>query len=122
MKIRLITRQGQAALIEWTDDDHYIRRGIIPAANANGGDIDPDELARAIPYDDGPDLVKALGYDLIIPVDVLQNELRKAGIWTTADYLDSTNSKIILGVLQRLYGVDVATLQNIAAKEQEHHV
>jgi hypothetical protein len=112
VKIKLISKQGHAALIEWTDATGGLHRSIVPTEAITEGRIDPAELDYAI-HQDGIDLVAALGKDEItISAQKLQNELRRAGVWTKEDYL--AKPTIIFGVLQKLYGVDVATLQNIA--------
>jgi hypothetical protein len=112
MKIKLVSKQGHAALIEWTDATGGLHRSIVPVEAITEGRIGLAELDYAI-HQDGIDLVAALGKDEItISAQKLQNELRRAGVWTKEDYL--AKPTIIFGVLQRLYGVDVATLQNIA--------
>ncbi len=112
-KVKLLQRSGLSALISWTDKSGIVRRGAVPKKEVKKGYISDDILKMAIPLD-GVNLIEELETDkLTIDVKDLQNNLRSAGLFTPQDYLG--NPEVISGVLQRLYGLDVATIQNLVA-------
>jgi hypothetical protein len=112
-KVKLLQRSGLSALISWTDESGIVHRGAVPKKEVKKGYVSSDILKMAIPLD-GVDLVEKLETDtLTISIKNLQNGLRSAGLFTPQDYLG--NPEVISGVLQRLYGLDVATIQNLVA-------
>ena len=112
--VKIAERQGAACVVEYTGEDGLLHRAIVPKAAIRDGKVNETELAYGVPQD-GVDLLAFLPDMLTLPAWMLQNELRRAGVWTRADYL--SKPAVIAGVLQRLYGADVASLQTIATKE-----
>lgn len=113
IQVKLLQRSGLSALISWTDESGTVHRAAVPKKEVKKGYILPDILKMAIPLN-GVDLVEELETDtLTISVKDLQNNLRLAGLFTPQDYLE--RPEVISGVLQRLYGLDVATIQNLVA-------
>lgn len=113
IKVSLLARSGAAALVKWTDASGIVHRAAVPKKEVIRGHVPSDILDLAIPLD-GVDLVESLETDtLTISVMDLQNRLRSAGVFTPQDYLE--HPEVISGVLQKLYGLDVATIQNLVA-------
>ncbi len=113
IKVKLLQRSGLSALISWTDQSGIVHRAAVPKKEVRKGYISENILEMAIPLD-GVNLIEELETDkLTINVIDLQNNLRAAGLFTPQDYLESP--EIISGVLQRLYGLDVAAIQNLVA-------
>lgn len=113
IKIKLLARTGAAALVNWTDETGTVRRAVVPKSEVVLGHVSSKILEMSIPLD-GVDLVSELETDtLSISVKDLQNKLRSAGVYTPQDYLEKP--EVISGVLQKLYGLDVATIQNLVA-------
>lgn len=83
-------------------------RAILPGAIFKAGDIvniDKNKLHYGIEYSDVA-LIDSVGEELpAINVRVLEQELRKAGVWTRSDYLQ--NSEIIAGVVAKMRNLDV---------------
>lgn len=78
--VKVITTQGQVALVEWIEDD-FTRRAVIPTRDVADGQVDSDNLARGVPY----------GLDVaVVNVDypaILAGELHRRGLWTGRDVL-----------------------------------
>lgn len=112
-RVKLLQRSGLSALISWVDESGTVHRAAVPKKEVKKGYVSDDILEMAIPLD-GINLVEELETEtLTISILDLQNSLRSTGLFTPQDYLASP--EIISGVLQKLYGLDVATIQNLVA-------
>lgn len=108
IKVKLIAAQGAAAIVEYQKSGK-IERAIVPNAEVRNGYISKRNLERGIPYG-GVELADYLPKELTIKTDDLQALLRQRGLWTYEDYY--SNPQVILGALQKLYGVDVTRILN----------
>jgi hypothetical protein len=109
IKVKLIATEGAAAIIEYSTNGR-IERAIVPNGAVKGNRISEQDLELGIPY--GGIELKNYGISelLTVSLDNLQELLRQRGLWTEDDYLN--NPQVILGVLQKLYGVDVTRILN----------
>ena len=112
VKIKLIATEGQAAIIEYQSGDK-VERAIVPNSEVIGGRISEQVLRQGIPYG-GFELVDHLPEQLSIKTSDLQNMLRQRGLWEQEDYLKNPN--VIMGALQKLYGVDVGRILNLISE------
>ena len=103
MKIRLLNIEGQSALVEWIEDEKTVRRGYIPAGEIKEEQVDQELLNAAIPYGD----FFAVSAPAI-NAEMLTAELHRQGIWLKDEVI--TNPGVVIAVLQRLYGLEYATL------------
>lgn len=107
------------SLIEFEDQYGFIQRRLIPQGLQQivkrGPAILPDDVvALGLEYSN-VDLIAVLGEELPpIRVRDLEDQLRRAGLWTQQDYKDKSNA--ISGVWQRIRGMDVTTIANAAFK------
>lgn len=78
--VKVITTQGQVALVEWIEGDST-RRAVIPARDVVEGQADSDNLARGVSY----------GLDVaVLNVDysaILAEQLHRRGLWVGRDVL-----------------------------------
>lgn len=117
MDVTLIEFTDDWVVAEYTDSDGLIQRRWIPRTLVHTVSKGPARVPRAVmlaglEYSD-VDLVEALGPELpAIDTKVLQDRMRRAGLWTRDDY--AKGSRIIAGITQRLRGTDVATVTNAA--------
>jgi hypothetical protein len=114
IKVKLIATDGQAAIIEYQGDTG-IERAIVPNSEVTGGRISEQALQQGIPYG-GVELLDYLPRQLIIETSDLQDMLRQRGLWDQEDYLK--NPQVILGALQKLYGVDVGRILNLVSEAE----
>lgn len=90
----IVSFQGEVATIEW-EEGGLLQRGKLSTA-LPGLDPIQDEF-RSLPLDTWSDNVTTLEYDWVkllpyeIHVDKLADELRRAGIWTSTDFLNNPN-------------------------------
>lgn len=112
IKVNLVSTDGQAAVIEYKSGDR-IERVIIPNTDIKGGRISQQTLKESIPFG-GIELEDYLPEKLTINTSDLQDMLRQRGLWTEEDYLK--NPGVILGALQKLYGVDVTRILNMISE------
>lgn len=112
-------------LIEFTDEwvaaqyeeNGLLHRRWVPRSLVSTATKGPARIPRAVilaglEFSD-VDLVEALGPELpAIDTAVLQDRLRRDGLWTKDDY--AKGSRIIAGIVQRMRGADVATVINAA--------
>lgn len=114
MKVKLIATDGQAAIVEH-QSDNGIERIIVPNGEINAGRISEKALKQSIPFG-GIELTDYLPEQLTIKVSDLQDTLRQRGLWTQEEYLK--NPQIIMGALQKLYGVDVTRILNLVSEAE----
>ena len=106
MKVTLITRQGQAAVVQWVEGADA-RRAIVPLESLRelplGGEWDCDDPEAGIPYG-------APWAQLIEPTapDRLEAELHRVGIWTARDALEHVPA--VEGALRAALGADLQTI------------
>lgn len=81
-KVKVISRQGEAVLIEWFDDESLIHRSVVPVRSIL---YDDGALCRhperGIPY--GEDFTALL--TLTTTLRELDQALKNSGIWTLDD-------------------------------------
>jgi len=128
-RVKVIRRQGQAALVEWHVEEQgprglpaRYRRAIVPvdsleqrAATRRGETALHPDPSQGIPYgEDWEGLLGELGVpDATAPV--IANELRRVGIWVLADLeADPASARTAFSVG---YGLDVQRLR-AAARHQ----
>ena len=109
IKVKLISTQGAAAIIEHQSNNGP-ERAIVPNEAVKGGRIAKKDLDTAIPFG-GIELADyGIAEQLTINIDDLQKLFRERGLWTEEDYLSSP--QVILGALQKLYGLDTTAILN----------
>ena len=86
-KVDVQYRKKSAALVEYTDSDIPVRVSV-PSAEVEVDAlqqtfIDEDVLESGIPY--GVPFASKIG-DFVITGETIENELHKAGVWTTDDF------------------------------------
>jgi hypothetical protein len=117
MQITVIDVYPNESIVEYEDADGCIQRRVIPQGLYNivsRGPADlPDNIVNmGIEYSN-VDLTQVLGEMLPpIRVRVLEDQLRRAGLWTQQDYKE--NAGAVSGVWQRMRGMDVSTIINAA--------
>jgi len=107
MNVKIISRRGQSALVEYTEGGK-LKRATIPAGDIQEGQVSAYRLHLGIPY--GVEWAKYI--TLQATPEQLQENLRQAGVWTKEDAL--TNAAKVLGVIQATYQLDLGTLLSIA--------
>lgn len=111
VKVRVIRRRGESALVEWLDGDQQ-NRVMIPVTAVVDGLVADDVLSAGVPYGvPWAELVQ-----LTATAEKIQAELYRVGVWTVDDL--RRNPQLALGAVQRIYGVDLSALMR-AAKEYE---
>lgn len=113
MNVRVVQRQGDAAMVEWASGED-LRRAIVPAAEVSpAGDVAETVLEQGIPW--GLSLETALmgGFRAVGPVAIIR-ALRQRGIWTAADV--QKRSGEVFGAIQAAYGVDLQSVLVLAAR------
>lgn len=112
IKVKIVRTDGVAAIIEYRTDNG-IERAIVPNVDVNGGQVSQEILNLAIPYG-GIELSDYLPEQMTINVSDLQNLLRERGVWDYEDFFN--HPEIIVGCLQKLYGLGMTTIQNAIAE------
>ena len=79
--VKVIHKEGEAALVQWTERGKYIR-GIVPVVAVKDGQVAADDLAAALPYGDDFSKVKGVTAEVV-------KALKNHGVWTKADALAS---------------------------------
>ena len=107
-EVKVISVQGESALVEWLDGEGLHRVHVPLRLVAADGHVSARTLGRGIPYGVEWEQVE------VAPVEAgaLAQALREAGIWTQQDL--SRNQRMVLGILQSLYRVDLASLNRLA--------
>jgi len=113
IKVKLVATDGQAAIVEYQEAGK-IKRAIVPNGDVIKGRVSKRTLDMSIPYG-GVELTNLPEWLTISTAD-LQDTLRQRGLWTKEDYLKSP--EVILGVLQKLYGVDVTRILNLISEAE----
>ena len=109
IKVKLISAQGAAAIVEY-QSGNSLERAIVPNEAVKNGHIAKENLETAIPFG-GVELVDyGIAEQLTVNTDDLQRLFRERGLWTEEDYLN--NPQVILGALQKLYGLDTTAILN----------
>lgn len=80
VKVRVLHRQDQAALVQWVDEDGNLGRTIIPTSELHGNRASPLTLQAGIPG--GEPWSEIPGVD-----EHLEQLLYKRGIWEPEDML-----------------------------------
>jgi len=112
MIVKIIKRQGQAALVEWTDDG-VTRRSTVPSAVIQKRRVPTAELKRGIPYGEPwEDLI-----ELHATPETLAAELRRRGIWTVEDLQE--NAEVARGAILSAYGCELAHLLRAVKERRE---
>jgi hypothetical protein len=109
------------AIVQY-EEAGFIQRKSIPRSllsmSSKGEARLPKQVVNASPDYSDVDLIAGLGKELPpIRVDVLQDALRRVGVWTRQDY--RTKPQVVAGVIARLRGLDVATVSNAALTVRE---
>ncbi len=113
MQVKVLQTHGPAALVEWSDATGP-HRGIVPAAAVvDGTDVDPIELAHAIPYGAPWEIL----YTPSVTALQVARLLRERGIWTEHDLArDVAGARAALAVA---YGIDLKQLLDTARLARE---
>lgn len=106
MKVRIVKRDGQAALVEWESTTGY-RRAIVPADSVIEDDCPDEMLAAGIRV--GVEWERYI--HLQATPEKLANELRKRGIWKMEDL--RANLIYARAAVIGAYEFDVAALLQI---------
>lgn len=120
IQVKVIDIYPYTVLVEYEDASQhlqriYLHRELLPT-NIKGQPalVHEDYLQLGIPAA-VVDLTLTLGDTLsIIQVRDLQEQLRRAGLWTREDY--QKHPKTVQNVLSRMIGVDTTTILNAAAR------
>jgi hypothetical protein len=95
--VKVILKQGEAALVEWLDEEQLYNRATIPVEKLDKGACDLAVLNAGIPYGE---LWESVPLPQVDPAIVAQ-ELRRNGIWTEKDLLGGSAS--VRAALMKLY-------------------
>ena len=117
-----IVRRDKNYVIEYTFQGEIHRkifpRAIFPNDIFKAGDtvnITENKLHYGIEFSD-IDLADSLGKELpAINIRVLEQELRKVGVWTRSDYLQ--DSELVAGVVAKMRGLDVFAIIKAATSD-----
>lgn len=109
---RQLRTEGNSVLVEYTKGDKLCRV-IIPIDQIGEAGITPDLIEMGVPY--------GVAWSELIQLQAtpegFEQALYKAGIWTFEDF--KHNVKLVLSILQSVYGLDVTKLSNLIS-EKEH--
>lgn len=117
ISITAIGREGQAALVQWVDEQGALRRAHIPTTSVMTDAVGQtkalaSELRLGIPYGiPWAQLIKPA-----VTSERIEQALHDVGIWTVKDL--QANTQAAVGALQTAYGVDLGVLLNIAARSR----
>jgi len=114
--VRLVRRNGQAALVEFADAGKPMRVTLPEDLLQDEGSrctADPADLAAGVPY--GLAWEKATTGR--VTAEKIAGALRNAGIWTAEDLKQQPRAAI--GALQAAYGLDLAALMEFAAASRK---
>jgi len=107
MRVKLVSRKGQAALVEYLEGG-ALRRCVVPLSLLSDDEVAPEALERGLPY--------GLPWEELLRLattpEAVAQELRRRGIWTLADLRACPQAAV--GALQSCYGVDRAALLRAA--------
>lgn len=111
--VKVVRERRGNVLLEWNDDLGHVQRCFLPlelvdaAGVGQSVSVKESVLAKGVPF--GDDLVPHLQVETPTP-EVLQDELRKRGIWGREDVMRHPNT--VRSVLQYVYRLDVVAIQN----------
>lgn len=119
--VRIIRRQGAAALVEWytaPEGKPVYHRAVVPADSVivEGKQVRHPDPDLGIPYGvEWEPLLVGNGVPAATAA-VIANELRRMGVWTLADLeADPNGARTAFAVG---YGMDVQRLRQAARREQ----
>ena len=110
--VRIIAKEGESALVEWSTPPSGLSRGFIEADKIESGKVDADVLKAAGPF--GVPWGKLVDEDLkAITPQAVEHELYRQGIWSTAD-IESRMKQVqrALIVIMSKAGLTVGELHN----------
>jgi hypothetical protein len=107
IEVKIISQRGQSALVEYIEGGK-LKRATIQVGDIREGQVSLYKLHLGISY--GVEWAKYI--TLQATPEQLQENLRRAGVWTKEDAL--TNAAKVLGVIQATYQLDLGTLLRIA--------
>lgn len=107
MKVKIISKRGQSALIEYIKDTR-LKRVTVPVGDIVDDQISERKLKMGIPY--GVEWSQKI--KLSASSQDLEQNLRRVGIWTKEDALGNANK--VLGAIQATYQVDLGAILRIA--------
>jgi len=103
VKVKIIQKKGQAALVEWIADDGT-HRATIPLDMIHKGQVENEILGCGIEYGEPwQELIM-----ISATPESIAAELRKCGIWTVEDL--ETRPNQALSAILAAYGVGLADL------------
>lgn len=106
MKVKIINQDRLATVVQWYENGEN-KAGIIPTmvlAMSPENDVDPAELAAAIPYGEPWEEIINAKFD----VNHFAHELRRLGIWTIDDLRQ--NAMHINGAVLRSVNINQQTI------------
>lgn len=106
----IVKERGHAAIVEYIQDG-LIQRVILPREHAQ----DRDKIPLGIPYGEPWERIIKLS----VTPEMVANELRKRGIWTYEDLMNSPQK--VVAALQAAYGVDMSNLLRLAREWRLHN-
>lgn len=110
--IRVIERQGEAALVEWMVEGGDFNRGIVPIKSLTGDAVRSTILSKAIPH--GVKWEKFI--TLTASVQDIGRELRRRGIFTIDD-LNQNPTALQKAIIDSL-GKDISAFFQAVQKER----
>lgn len=108
--VRVVSAQPDNTLVEFTMGG-LLQRATIPTVEVQDGKAPDEVLLAGIPYGIAWEFVELSARSID-----LANALRASGVWTYDDA--ARNPKLIVAVLQTVYGVDLAALLNYARENK----
>ena len=111
-KIKVIHKQGEAALVEWFDDEKAIHRSVVPARLILEGDY-CQHPERGIPYGDDFSTL----FTFATTLKEIDQALKNSGIWTIDDLL--MQSQAAQGAFNLTLSKDFASLLRNARTLQQ---
>lgn len=109
MRIKVIERQGGAALVEWLDGDK-LHRATVPSDKLKGDSVSKSDLTMGVPY--GEPWAELL--TITATSEQLEQELYRRGLWTGEDI--RRNPEAAKGALMTVIGIDFAALLRAARR------
>lgn len=87
-KVKKIFHKGSASVVEWEDEDSFIRRSIVPSTEI----VEENSELFVEDVGDGPDF--GTNWEELISTEFgpknIADLLRRKGIWTLEDYASNT--------------------------------
>lgn len=120
ISVTVIGIQEYTVLVQYEDASKhlqriYLHRELLPTSLTGRPALVHEEYIKLGISASDVDLVATLGETLpTIQVRDLQDQLRRKGLWTREDY--QKRPEVVQGVLVRMYGADVTSILNAAAR------